>query len=204
MLAGMLAPACASKPDPADLVLRHGKIVTMDRAQPEAAAIAVKSGSIAAVGTDEQIASHIAPSTEVIDLGGRLAIPGFIESHGHFTGLGDSLLQLRLADTKSWEDIVTRVAAAAKSARPGEWIRGRGWHQEKWTSVPSPNVEGFPVHASLDAVSPDNPVVLVHASGHGAYANAKALSGNGNQLTALLRTFVTDPSFALRTLPEVP
>ena len=151
----------------------------MDSSWPDVPALAARNGIIIDVGTDEQIASHIAPSTNVIDLGGRLAIPGFIESHGHFTGLGDSLLQLRLADTKSWEEIVATVGAAAKSAPPGEWIRGRGWHQEKWTSVPSPNVEGFPVHASLDAVSLDNPVVLTHASGHGAYANARALELSG-------------------------
>jgi predicted amidohydrolase YtcJ len=178
-LVGALVPACARQPEPADLVLRHGRIVTMDSAITEAPALAAKNGTIILVGTDEQIAAYIAPSTEVIDLGGRLAIPGFIESHGHFTGLGDSLLQLRLADTRSWDEIVARVAAAAKRAHPGEWIRGRGWHQEKWTAAPAPNVEGFPLHASLDAVSPDNPVVLEHASGHGTYANAKALELSG-------------------------
>jgi hypothetical protein len=62
-----------------------------------------------------------------------------------------------------------------KTAKPGDWIQGRGWHQEKWTSVPSPNVEGFPYHDALSTVSPDNPVVLEHASGHAAFANAKAM-----------------------------
>jgi predicted amidohydrolase YtcJ len=71
------------------------------------------------------------------------------------------------------------VAEAVKSARSGQWIVGRGWHQDKWTSKPQPNVEGFPTHASLDAVSPDNPVVLTHASGHGVFVNAKALVLSG-------------------------
>ena len=65
------------------------------------------------------------------------------------------------------------VAEAAKTAKPGEWIVGRGWHQEKWTSRPTPNVEGFPTHASLDAVSPNNPVLLTHASGHASFVNAQ-------------------------------
>ncbi len=76
----------------------------------------------------------------------------------------------------SWDQIVAMVAEAVKKAKPGEWIVGRGWHQEKWTKRPEPNVEGFPTHASLDRVSPDNPVVLTHASGHATFANAKAMA----------------------------
>jgi predicted amidohydrolase YtcJ len=71
------------------------------------------------------------------------------------------------------------VGEAARSAQPGTWIRGRGWHQEKWITVPEPSVEGVPVHASLSAVSPDNPVLLTHASGHAAFANARALEAGG-------------------------
>ena len=71
------------------------------------------------------------------------------------------------------------VAEAVKTAKPGQWIRGRGWHQEKWTAPPSPNVEGFPTHASLDRVSPDNPVVLTHASGHASFVNGKAMEAVG-------------------------
>ena len=67
------------------------------------------------------------------------------------------------------------VADAGKSAKPGQWIYGRGWHQEKWTSKPEPNVEGFPAQHSLDKVSPNNPVLLTHASGHASFANAKAM-----------------------------
>ena len=72
------------------------------------------------------------------------------------------------------------VAAAAREAKPGEWIQGRGWHQEKWTAPPQPNVEGFPLEASLSRVSPRNPVLLTHASGHAAFANAKALATGGD------------------------
>src|SRR5437762_40969 len=71
--------------------------------------------------------------------------------------------------------IVRMVGEAAKKARPGDWILGRGWHQEKWSEVPSPNVDGFPLHEALSRVSPNNPVWLTHASGHAGFANALAM-----------------------------
>jgi len=161
---------------PADLVLTNGRIVTVDDARPEAEAVAVRGDTIAAVGTNDEIRKLVGPNTNVIDLKGQLAIPGFIEGHGHFTGLGDGLMNLNLMPMKSWQEIVDAVAKAAAAAKPGQWIVGRGWHQEKWTSVPSPNVEGFPTHESLSRVSPDNPVVLTHASGHASFVNAKAMA----------------------------
>ncbi|HLW75046.1 MAG TPA: amidohydrolase, partial [Gammaproteobacteria bacterium] len=86
-----------------------------------------------------------------------------------------------LTKAKDWDEILAMVAAAVKKAKPGQWILGRGWHQEKWTHAPQPNVDGFPFHASLDAVSPDNPVMLTHASGHGVYVNAVVLKRVGIQ-----------------------
>lgn len=169
---GLLAPA-------ADLVLRNGKIVTLDPATPNAQAIAITNGKITAVGTNAQIAREIQPSTRVIDLAGRLAIPGFIEGHGHFTGIGQMKMSLNLRDAKNWNAIVAMVAAAAREAKPGEWIIGRGWHQEKWDTKPIPNVNGFPVHDALSKVSPNNPVLLTHASGHAAFVNAAALKAAG-------------------------
>src|SRR6188472_4295169 len=158
---------------PADLVLTNGRIVTVDEGRPEAEAIAVSKDRIQALGTAAQIKTMIGPNTQVIDLQGQLAIPGFIESHGHFGGVGGAQLELNLMNVESWDKIVMMVAEAVSRAKPGEWIYGRGWHQEKWTSRPTVNVEGFPTHASLDKVSPNNPVVLVHASGHAAFANGK-------------------------------
>jgi predicted amidohydrolase YtcJ len=162
-------------PVPADLVLRGGRIVTLDARVPEAQAIAARGGAIVAVGTNADIARFVGPATQVIELNGQFAMPGFIEGHGHFTGIGENKLNLDLMNTKSWDEIVHMVALAAEKAKPGEWIIGRGWHQEKWTSTPQPNVEGFPTHASLDKVSPNNPVILTHASGHASFANAKAM-----------------------------
>jgi predicted amidohydrolase YtcJ len=164
---------------PADVVLTNGKIVTVEAALPEAQAIAITKGRIAAIGSADTIKPYIGPSTRVIDLHGQLAIPGFIESHGHFTGIGEMKMELDLTTAQSWDDIVAMVGEAVKKAKPGEWIFGRGWHQEKWTSRPQPNVEGFPTHASLDKVSPNNPVVLEHASGHAAFVNGKAMEVSG-------------------------
>ncbi len=162
-------------PTPATLVLRNGKIVTVDAAMPEAQAIAIRGDRIVAVGTNQAIQAFVGSATQVIDLRGQLAIPGLVESHGHFMGLGQSKLTLDLMDVKDWDEIVAMVAAAATQAKPGEWILGRGWHQEKWANTPKPNVEGFPFHDALSKVSPNNPVMLTHASGHATFVNAKAM-----------------------------
>jgi predicted amidohydrolase YtcJ len=163
----------------ADLVLRNGKIVTLDPALPEASAIAITGGRIRLVGSDAQVAREIDAKTRVIDLEGRLAVPGFIEGHGHFTALGESKMILNLREAKTWDEIVRMVAAAAREAKPGEWIQGGGWHQEKWDSKPQPEVRGFPVEASLSKVSPDNPVLLTHASEHAVFVNKAALDRAG-------------------------
>jgi predicted amidohydrolase YtcJ len=159
----------------ATLVLRNGNVITVDERRPHAQAIAVRGDKILAVGTNAEIEKYVGRTTQVIDLQGRLAIPGFIEGHGHFTGIGAAKMNLDLMKVKSWDEIVAMVGEAAQKAKPGEWILGRGWHQEKWDRVPQPNVEGFPTHESLDKVSPNNPVLLTHASGHAGFANGKAL-----------------------------
>src|SRR5437870_3797515 len=175
VLTACAAWAAGAFAQPADLVLRNGKIVTMNAAAPVAQAMAIRGDKISALGSDGQAPRWIGPNTKVIDLHGMLAIPGFIEGHGHFTGVGEFRMGLDLREARTWDDIVGQVARAAKQAKPGEWIVGRGWHQSKWAQVPEPNVEGFPEHASMDKVSPNNPVLLTHASGHAAFVNGKAL-----------------------------
>lgn len=167
--------SCAQKKEPADLVLRNGKIVTVDEGKPEAQALAIRGDIIVAIGSNRQIKPYINQETEVIDLEGKLAIPGFIDAHGHFTSLGESKLELDLMKVKNWDEIVAMVEETVRKAKPGEWIQGRGWHQEKWEKAPTPNVDGLPFHHSLSEVSPDNPVLLTHASGHASFANAKAM-----------------------------
>ncbi len=174
-----LVLAGAVPPEPATLVLTNGKIVTLDAAVPEAEALAARGDRIVAVGPAVEIARYIGPETEVVDLGGRLATPGWIDSHLHFMSVGASKLSLDLTTAKSWEEIVGRVEAAVQNAVPGALITGRGWHQEKWNQVPRPNVDGLPFHDALSRVSPDNPVILTHASGHSSLANAKAMELSG-------------------------
>ncbi len=169
---------CAQR-GPADLVLINGKIVTVDKKIPEAQALAVKDGVIIEVGSNAKVERCIDENTQVIDLEGKLAIPGFTDAHGHFTGLGRSLMRLNLMNVKNWDEVVSLVKAAVQKAKPGEWIFGRGWHQEKWDKTPQPNVDGLPFHHALSKVSPDNPVLLSHASGHASFANAKTMELSG-------------------------
>ena len=170
---------CQVPNDPADLILRNGKIVTMDDRWPQVSALAVKGDRISAVGSDRDMLRYIGTETQVIDLKGMLAIPGFIEGHGHFYSLGASLMELELRNAENWDAIITLVAEEAKNKRPGTWIVGRGWHQDKWDREPQPNVEGLPTHDKLSAVSPQNPVFLSHTSGHGVFVNQAAMQVSG-------------------------
>ncbi len=176
-VAGLALLAACGQPDgdAADLVLHNGRVVTLDEALSEGQAVAIRDGRVQSVGSDEEIAALIGDGTEVIDLEGRLAIPGFIEGHGHFMGVGQSRMQLNLMGVANWDEVIEMVAAAVAEAEPGVLIQGRGWHQEKWDRTPEPNVDGLPFHDGLSAVSPDNPVILRHASGHASYANALAM-----------------------------
>jgi len=164
---------------PADLVLKNGKIVTVDEKKPQARALAVSGDTIVAVGSDAEITPYISESTKVIDLEGKLAIPGFIDGHGHFLSLGLSKLRLELGAANNWDEIVEMVRAAAAKARPGEWILGRGWHQDKWDRPPEPDIRGLPIHNALSKAAPDNPVLLNHASGHSVIANSRAMQAAG-------------------------
>ncbi len=128
-----------------------------------------------AVGSDGEIGAYVGPQTEIIDLKGGLAVPGLIDGHGHFMSLGESLMGLDLRHPATWGEIVALVEKAAEGSEPGEWILGRGWHQDKWETPPAPNVEGLPTHRALSDVSPQNPVMLIHVSGHGVFVNEQAL-----------------------------
>lgn len=180
LVAAVLLVGCRPSEDPhARLVLTNGRIVTVDSLMPQAEALAVIGDTIAAIGSAEEIAEYVGDNTRVIDLEGTLALPGFIEGHGHFMGVGQAKMILDLTVAQTWDDIVAMVGEAAAGAEPGEWITGRGWHQEKWTAVPDGSVDGVPTHHTLSAASPDNPVLLRHASGHAAFANAEAMRKAG-------------------------
>src|SRR5262249_39282374 len=133
-----LTPRLAMAQEKADLVLLSGKVVTVDPQRPVAEALAVRGDRIVGVGSDKGVSAMIGDGTKVIRLQGRFAMPGFIEGHGHFVGLGHSKMILDLRNAKSWDDIVRQVEAVARTAAPGAWIVGRGWHQEKWQRPPAP------------------------------------------------------------------
>jgi hypothetical protein len=159
----------------ADLVIKNANIYTINKKQPKAEAIAIQHNKIIFVGSEQGAKKYIGSKTEIIDAKGKTVLPGFIEGHGHIHGMGASLIDLNLMKVKNWEEIVFLVGEAVKKAKPGDWIIGRGWHQEKWDHAPEVNYLGYPYHKTLDIVSPNNPVMLTHASGHSAYVNAKAL-----------------------------
>lgn len=174
VLLSLLFVACKEKP-PADLVVFGGRIYTANDRQPLAESVVVRDGKVVHVGAREESLDYIGPETRVIDLKGKIMTPGFIEGHGHLMGVGYSELVLDLTSVKSYEAMVDMVREAVKNAAPGEWIIGRGWHQEKWDRRPAKVVKGFQTHHLLSAVSPNNPVFLRHASGHAAMANARAM-----------------------------
>ncbi|MCL6097627.1 MAG: amidohydrolase [Bacteroidetes bacterium] len=186
---GIALISCGEKEvkEPADLVLTNGLIATMEDANPQAEAVAIKGEKILAVGSSSEIKKYIGDSTQVIDLNGKFVMPGFNESHAHFLGLGNSKQMLDLHTAKNWDEVIEMVARAAGHSRYGDWIIGRGWHQEKFDPKPMPNVEGYPIHNELSKATPNNPVMLTHASGHAVFANAKAMQIAG------VNRFTPDP-----------
>ncbi len=176
----LLACQPTAPPSPvADLILTGGPIYTAHDAQPQAEAVAVRNGRILYVGNAEGVGRFRGPTTRTLDLKGQTLTPGFIESHAHLLNLGYARLELDLTTTASYAELVARVDSAARAAAPGTWITGRGWHQSKWQADSADWVGGFPTHTDLSAISPDNPVWLVHASGHAALANAAAMQVAG-------------------------
>ncbi len=173
------APHAAGAAEPADLVLLNGTVHTVDAKQPRAEAVAVRGDRIAAVGSSDSVRALVGPKTRVLDLAGRTVVPGFEDGHAHLLGIGFARLDVDLVGTRSYAEVVARVAEAVKTRKPGEWIRGRGWHEGKWDAPARGAVRGFPTHQALSAVSPDNPVVLTRADGHAALANAKAMALKG-------------------------
>jgi predicted amidohydrolase YtcJ len=175
----LLLFAQCSRQAPADLVIKGGKIYTADDRNPIVEAVAVTGDKIVFAGSEKDVARFTGDKTKIIDLQGKTMTPGFIEGHAHMMGVGYNELNLDLMNVKSFDEIVAKVKEAVRKAKPGQWIVGRGWHQDKWEVKPDKLVKGFPIHTKLSEVSPDNPVFLWHASGHAAFANAKAMEVAG-------------------------
>ena len=159
----------------ADLVLVNGTIHTLDDTNPQAGAVAVKDDKIVFVGERGEADAWVGEHTQVIDLQNKTMTPGLIEGHGHFIEMGQAKAQLDLSSAKNYPELVALVADAANKAAQGEWIVGYGWHQNNWDNKPVPEVDGFPTHDALSAVSPQTPVFLRHTTGHAAMVNLKAM-----------------------------
>ena len=153
----------------ADLIVTNARIYTSDVNRPIAEALAVRNGRIAFVGSNRGAMALAGPRTERLDLTGRTVITGMVDAHAHLLGLGQALRTVDLVGTRSYDEVVARVAERAKTARPGEWIRGRGWDQNDWADT------RFPTHAALSRAVPNNPVYLTRVDGHAGLVNAKAL-----------------------------
>lgn len=173
----LLLMGCNSNSRPeeaASVIFKNGTIYTANDLQPTAKLVAVTKGLISYVGDDES-AITTDSSTQIIDLEGQTLTPGLIEGHGHILGIGYNEMNIDLLDVKNYQELLDLVKEAVSKAEPGQWIVGRGWHQSKWIPQPKLLVKGFQTHEQLSAISPDNPILLRHASGHASFANAKAM-----------------------------
>ena len=164
----LFVAACKNKDYNADLLIKNAVVYTVDSNFSTADAIAIKGGKIISVGKGDTI-EHTYLAKEVIDAGGKAVYPGFIDAHAHFYEYGLSLQEVRLENTKSWQDVLDSVNTYARR-NPEGWISGRGWDQNKWT------VKQFPDKAKLDAMFPVRPVVLTRIDGHALIANQAALN----------------------------
>ena len=162
----------------ADLIIINGNYYS---ATPnnDIQSIAVKDDKIIHLGSVVDIEKFKAKETTIIDAEGQFVMPGFIEGHGHFSGLGNTLQNLNFLKDTSWAQIVEKVKNKVSQAEKGEWIYGRGWHQEKWNDQPQSHYGDYPIHYELSEISPDNPVMLIHASGHSLFANEQAMKVAG-------------------------
>lgn len=139
-----------------------------------------ENGRVLGVGLDSiDLIEWLTPATKRTNLEGKFVMPGLIEGHGHFSGLGRSLRNLNFLRSRSWDEIVQMVAERAEQTPEGEWITGRGWHQEKWEELHPNSYGGYPLHKGLSELTPDHPVMLRHASGHSLYANQAAMDMAG-------------------------
>jgi predicted amidohydrolase YtcJ len=157
---------------PADLIVT-GRIYTVDVTRPIVEAFAVRGGRFVFVGTARDAMKLKGPSTRIYDLHGATAYPGFIDAHAHLLGLGQALQSVDLVGVSSYDEVVSRVAARAKSTAPGQWIMGDGWDQNRWA------VKEFPTHDALTRAVPKIPVLLNRVDGHAVLANAAAMRAAG-------------------------
>jgi len=166
-----LLTSCAYKGDPANLVIKNAKVVTIDKNNPRATAIAFIGEEIIAVTSDKKIEQYIGDDTKVIDATGRLVIPGFNDAHAHFGSINPDYIDLRY--TTDPNIITEKVKARVAELNPGELVSGGRWEHEMFT------IPQWPTKELLDEVAPDNPVVLSRADGHSCLVNSYVLKASG-------------------------
>lgn len=179
-LAALLATAAgaqgarpANAGGPADLIVTNARIYTVDEARPLAAALAVRDGRVLYAGDERGALVLRGTGTRVVDAGGRTVIPGMVDAHAHLSGLGVTLRQVDLTGTRSYDEVVARVAERARTAPAGSWIEGRGWDQNDWGDT------RWPTHDRLSAAVPNHPVMLTRVDGHAVLVNARAMQAAG-------------------------
>lgn len=146
----------------------------MDDTNPTAEAVVVKADTFLFVGAKAGADAFVGKETKQVDLQGKTMIPGLTEGHAHIMGVGYNLLNVDLMEAKSYDEVIAMVKERASTTPEGQWIVGRGWHQDKWVEKPE-LTNGFPTHDLLSEAVPNHPVYLKHASGHAALANQKAM-----------------------------
>ena len=156
-------------PAPRATLAVFGRVWTGDSAQPWAEALAVHGDTIMAVGDSTAVAALVDPSTEVLQAGGGLIVPGLIDDHTHFMSGGFQLASVDLRDAGSPAELVARIKAYAERLQPGEWVTGGDWDHELWPEA------GLPRRDWIDSVTPDNPVFVSRLDGHMGLANSRAL-----------------------------
>jgi len=174
---GFAAALAAQSPAPADVIITGARIYTVDDARPVAEAMAVRGGKIAFVGSERGAMALKGSKTRVVNYAGRTIVPGISDAHAHMLGLGEALSNVDLTGTASYDEVIARVVARAKTAPAGAWIIGRGWDQNQWGDT------RFPTQEKLSKAIPDHPVVLERVDGHAVLVNAKVLTTAGVSAT---------------------
>jgi predicted amidohydrolase YtcJ len=172
-MSATIAGAQTKPAGPADLILVNARVYTVDESKPMVSAFAVRAGRIVYAGSEREVRALAGSRTRVIDAGGGTVVPGMVDAHAHLLGLGTSLSNVKLAGSKTYDEVIARVLERAKTMKAGEWIVGRGWDQNLWPD------RKFPTHEALSRALPDNPVVLTRIDGHAILANAMAMRAAG-------------------------
>lgn len=175
LLLVVLLVSCTKK-EAVDLIIKNGNIYTVNDSSPKADIVAIKDGKIVFAGSESDGSKY---EGEILDLAGKTMVPGLHEGHAHLMGVGFNLLNVDLMEAQSYAEVIEMVKERAKTTPEGEWILGRGWHQDKWVDQPERMYRNLPTHHDLSEAVPNHPVLLSHASGHMALANAKAMEAAG-------------------------